>query len=119
MIKQHAAFLIGGAACLPVTFNITRNGTLLLSAMIIILIASAAFYIVRRFRQPEPFRASALFIVGAICSALSFYFRRQDTPIGHESALGAWFLETGAISAIGIATILVASCVTRKYLPRD
>ena len=37
MIKQHAIFLIGGAACLPVTFNITRNGTLMLSAMIVIL----------------------------------------------------------------------------------
>ena len=44
-MKGYAPFLVAGAACLLITYNISRNGTLLLTAMIVILIAPQLYTI--------------------------------------------------------------------------
>jgi len=118
-LKGYSPFLVGGAACLLITYNISRNGTLLLTAMIIILVAATAYYAGCRLGRPRTVVASGWFVFGALCSSVSFYVRLvQDveavaasgTSI-HEVAALEWI----AISVLGTLTIATSAYLARKY----
>ena len=118
-MKGYSPFLIAGAACLPVTYNITRNGTLLLTTMIVILIAATAYYAGRRLGSPRTAVASGCFVFGAICSSLSFYFSRYKALGDAASDFGSIHrdasLEGAAISVLGVLTIIISAYLTRRY----
>ena len=118
-MKGYAPFLVAGAACLPITYNISRNGTLLLTAMIVILVAATAYYLGHRLGRPRAAIASGWFVFGAFCSSISFY-ARQINEVGGPAAGGASIheiavLEGVAISILGVLTILISAYLTRKY----
>ena len=118
-MKGYAPFLVAGAACLLITYNISRNGTLLLTAMIVILIAATAYYAGRRLGRPRTAIASGWFIFGALCSTVSFYARQVqdfgDAAAGQSSIYEVAALEWLAISILGILTITTSAYLARKY----
>ena len=118
-MKLYSPFLVGGAACLPITYNITRNGTLLLTTMIVILIAATAYYGGRRLGSPRTTVACGWFVFGAVCSSLSFYFSRYkalgDAASDFERIHRNAALEGAAISILGVLVIIISAYLTRKY----
>ena len=119
-MKGYSPFLVAGAACLPITYNITRNGTLLLSTLIVILIAATAYYWGRRLGNPRTAVASAWFVFGTFCSSISFTISRYKS-LGDAATKGGSIheiaaLEGIAISVLGVLTIMISAYLVRKYL---
>ena len=122
-MKRYASFLIGGAACLPITYQISRNGTIALSVLIVILIAGTATFLTRRFGRVKFCYASAVFVVGSICSSVSFYIRWYK-EIGYknehfEMDRALLLLESGIISALGVLTIFLSLLFLKTYLTKQ
>ena len=122
-MKRYASFLIGGAACLPVTYQISRNGTIFLSVLIVILIAGTASFLTNRFGRVKSCYASAVFVVGALCSLVSFYMRwHKEIGYKHEHFemdRALLLLESGIISALGVLTIFLSLFLLKTYLTRQ
>ena len=122
-MKRYASFLISGAACLPVTYQISRNGTIFLSVLIVILIAGTASFLTSRFGRVKPWHASAVFVVGAVCSFVSFYIRwYREIGSSHEHFemdRALLLLESGIISALGVLTIFLSLFLLKAYLTKQ
>ena len=122
-MKRYASFLIAGAACLPITYNISRNGTIVLSVLIVVLIAGTASFLTSRFGHVKPRYASAVFVMGAVCSSISFYIKWYK-EIGYkhehfEMDRSLILLESGIISTIGVLTVFLSLFFLRKYISRQ
>ena len=122
-MKRYLPFLVGGAACLPFTYEISRNGTVLLSGVIVAFIGLAAYFCSRYLGEVKLIAASLAFIFGAVCSSISFYLQWYKV-YGHKDgdldlSLATWVLECGLISTIGILTITASSFLANKHIARN
>ena len=117
-MKKYASFLIAGAACLPLTYDISRSGTIFLSVLIVILLAATAAFLTRSLGAVKTLMACLVFLFGTLCSSVSFFLewmkragnQGDDMNMGQSLAL----LEGGLISFVGVLTIIVMLFAMRK-----
>ena len=123
-MKRYASFLIGGAAGLPITYEISRNGTIFLSVLIVASIAGTASFLTSKFGRVNSYLASAVFVFGATCSSVSFYIKwykeigyKEDDHFEMDQAL--ILLESGIISAVGVCTIILSLFLLKMHITRQ
>lgn len=121
-MKKYAPFLLGGAACLPLTYEITRNGTWLLSGLIVVLLGLSACFVARYLGKAKIGLSCVIFSFGAVCSSISFYIKwykeygHKGEDLSHGQSV--FFLEGGLISVIGILTIVAFSFLAKMQPTR-
>jgi hypothetical protein len=123
-MKRYASFLIGGAACLPITYEISRNSNILLSVLIVVSIAGTVSFLTSKFGRVKPYLASAIFVFGAACSSVSFYIKwykeigyKKNDHFEMDQAL--ILLEGGIISAIGVIIIILSLFLLKMHITKQ
>ncbi|MEM7195119.1 MAG: hypothetical protein AAF402_09225 [Pseudomonadota bacterium] len=105
-MKKYAYFLISGAACLPITYDISRIGIVLLPVLIVFSIACTVAYMTGRSGGVNAIVASVIFALGAASSSVSFYVAADTHSDTQDIVAVSPLWEWGMISITGAATIL-------------
>ena len=104
---------------MPLTFNISRSGVILLPILIVILLVLSAVMISRYLGIVRDSVASLFFTFGAICSTVSFYINSREvfdkSQNQHNISLEYFAVEALVISLIGILTIYLFNLMLKKY----
>ncbi len=123
-MKSFAVAALAGALGLPATYSLTREGSILLSLLVVALLGAlgGALAVASRGGRTVPHLGFFVlaFVVGAALSEAAA-FLRYYTAYGHEDpklsvGVALSLIELCFISAIGSITLLVAASQTRYRL---
>lgn len=121
-MSRYVLATLAGAVCLPSTFSLTREGSILLSVALVLLIGGAAGAAVRRSEtgamEAKSGYLALAFVIGALISeavAFGWYYwsyGQEDPKLAVGMAISIW--EFAAIGALGCSSLLLAAKVKKR-----
>lgn len=115
--------LLGGLACLPATYGLTREGEVIVSLVVVAAIGAASAVVACAVFpagiRPRLLPVLLMFVVGAVVSEVVMFTHYYLTDGYNDPKLGVGIavaiVELGSLIAVGAIAMVLALLIVRRF----